>query len=84
MLRSVASKAMAVGRFASAVFGLAARVLGLVFGAASAALGANGDSFVLGQQNVATALTRLTGSVQGAQMEVQNNNPATKTTPPYL
>ncbi len=74
MLRSVASKAMALGRFASAVFGLAL-VLGLVFGAASAALGANGDNFVLGQQNVATALTRLTGSVQGAQMEVQNNNP---------
>ena len=54
--------------------------LGLVFGAASVALGANGDNFVLGQNNVATVLTRLTGSVQGPSLQVQNDNPGTNDT----
>ena len=34
----------------------------------------------LGQTNVANALTRLTGSVPGAQMEVQNNDPGANDT----
>ncbi len=61
------------------MFGLAV-VSGSMFGAASAALGANGDNLVLGQNNVANALTRLTGSVPGAQMEVQNNDPGANDT----
>ncbi len=73
MLRGVASKAMAVERYASAVFGLAL-VLGLVFGLASMALGAKGDYFILGENNLAAALTRLEGDVQGSAMEVVNTD----------
>ncbi len=74
MLRSAASKAMSVGRFASAVFGLAL-VLALVFGAASVALAANGQPFLLGRAtNAATALTKLTANVNGSAMQVQNTN----------
>jgi hypothetical protein len=35
---------------------------------------ANGQPFILGQVNVASALTRLTGNVDGAAMQVVNNN----------
>ena len=74
MLRSAASKAMSVGRFASAVFGLAL-VLALMFGVTSVALAANGQPFLLGRAtNAATALTKLTGNVNGAAMQVQNTN----------
>ncbi len=73
MFRSVAAKVAWVGRTAAMVFGLAL-VLGLVFGVASVALGANGGNFILGKKNVATALTRLTGNVNGAAMQITNNN----------
>src|SRR5215216_4734117 len=69
MLRSVASKVAWVGRTASMVFGLAL-VLALIFGVASMALGANGQPFILGSvNNSATALTRLTGNVNGSAMQ---------------
>jgi len=57
------------------VFGLAL-VLALIVGVANAAFGANGGNFILGQNNVATLLTRLAGAegVNGAMFEVQNNN----------
>ncbi len=48
--------------------------MALVFGAGSVALGANGGNFILGQNNVASALTKLTGNVDGAAMQVQSNN----------
>jgi hypothetical protein len=73
MLRSAASKAMALGRFASAVFGLAL-ILALVFGVATMALGANGEPFLLGKGNAASLLTRLTGDVDGPAMQVTNKN----------
>jgi len=57
MLRSAVSKAMWVGRAASAVVGLAI-VLALLFGVATAAFGADGGNFILGQTNVATLVTR--------------------------
>jgi hypothetical protein len=62
-----------VGWIASALFGLAL-VVGLVFGAASMAFGANGGNFILGQNNAATALTRLAGNVPGGPaLQVINN-----------
>ncbi len=79
MLRSALSKVMTAGRVASAVFGLAL-VIGLSVGAASMALGANGQALLLGKANVASALTRLTGNVQGAAMQVINSNAGTDDT----
>ncbi len=48
MIKTVASKVAWVGRTASMVFGLA-----LVFGVATMALGANGQTFILGKLNKA-------------------------------
>jgi hypothetical protein len=75
MLRSAVRKVMWVGRATSAVVGLAL-VLALLFGVATAAFGADGDNFILGQTNVATLVTRLAGpdGVNGAMFEVQNND----------
>lgn len=76
MIRSVASKGAWVGRTASMVFGLAL-VLALIVGVASAAFGANGGNFILGQLNKATAMTQLNGNVSGkAALQVVNNNTA--------
>jgi hypothetical protein len=81
MVGSVVSKVLWVGRVASAVFGLAL-VLALVFGVATAAFGANGSNFILGQTNVATLITRLGGpdGVNGAMFEVHNSNVGTNDT----
>ncbi|MDP9438684.1 MAG: hypothetical protein M3P49_08060 [Actinomycetota bacterium] len=80
MLRNTASKVAWVGRTASMVFGLAL-VLALVMGVASMAFGANGSNFILGNlKNSATALTKLTGNVNGAAMQVVNNNTGTDDT----
>ncbi len=73
--RPLPGKAAWVGRSASVVFGLAL-VLALVFGAATAALGANGGNLVLGSlNNAATAVTRLAGDVDGPAVQVANPNP---------
>ncbi len=81
MLRSTASKAMWVGRTASAVLGLAL-VLALVFGVATMALGADGQNFVLGSlNNAATKVTGLVGNVDGAAaLRVTNPNTGTNDT----
>ena len=57
------------------VFGLAL-VLALVFGAASMAFGANGQAWILGQNNAATAITKLAGAagVDGPMLQLINNN----------
>ena len=76
MVRSVLSKVAWVGRTASMVFGLAL-VMALVLGVASMALGANGQAWILGQNNAATAITKLAGSagVNGPMLQLINNNP---------
>jgi hypothetical protein len=81
MIRSAASKVMWVGRATVFMVGLAV-ILALVFGLASAAFGANGQAWILGQGNVATAITRLAGpeGVQGAMLQVVNNNAGTDDT----
>jgi hypothetical protein len=74
MLRTAAAKIAWVGRTASMVFGLAL-VMALVFGVATMAFGANGSNFILGNlNNTATALTKLTGNVNGSAMQVVNSN----------
>ena len=57
------------------VFGIAL-VLALVFGVASMALGANGQAWILGQNNAATAVTKLAGAagVDGSMLQLINNN----------
>jgi hypothetical protein len=73
MLRTVAKQVVWVGRTASMVFGLAL-VMALIFGAVSVGLAANGNPFILGKGNAATLLTKLTGNVNGATMQVVNSN----------
>ena len=73
-MRKVGRKVAWVGRTASTVFGLAL-VMALVIGVTSVAFGANGQNFVLGSvNNAATAITRLTGDVDGSALRVVNSN----------
>ena len=78
MLRSVASKVMWVGRATVFLIGLAV-VLALVVGVASAAFGANGGNFILGNPNVATAITKLTmqGTANGSALQVTQQSTGT-------
>jgi len=78
MIRSAASKVMWVGRATVFMVGLSV-ILALMFGAASAALGANGNPWILGQGNVATAITALGGAegVNGPMVRITNNDSGT-------
>ncbi len=76
MLRIVTGKAMRVGRATVFLMGLAL-MLALVFGMVSTAFGANGGNFILGSvNNTATAITRLTGNVDGGPA-LRISNPST-------
>ncbi len=77
MLRGTASKVTRVGRGTVFMVGLAV-IVAVVLGVASTALWADGGNFILGQNNTASLLTRLTGQVPGgAALQVVN----TKTEP---
>ena len=60
----------------STVFVGLAMLVAVVLGAASTALAANGQSWILGQNNVATAITKLGGAlgVNGPTVQLTNNN----------
>ena len=73
MFGSVVGRVAWLARATCTVVGLAI-MLALVFGVASMALGANGQPFLLGKSNVASAITRLTGNVNGPAVQVTNNN----------
>jgi hypothetical protein len=70
MLRSATSKVMWVGRATVFLVGLAV-ILALVFGAASAALGADGDFFKLGQRNFADTVSTLVKRGPGSALALQ-------------
>lgn len=72
-MRGAISKVMWVGRATVFLVGLAV-ILALVFGAASTALGKNGDPFILGKAtNTATKVTGLIGKVAtGSALVVKN------------
>jgi hypothetical protein len=70
VLRSAASKVMWVGRATVFLVGLAV-ILSLVVGAASAAFGANGDVFLLGRRNAASAVSTLTMRGAGPALRLQ-------------
>ncbi len=79
MLRSAAGKIAWVARATTVIVGLAI-MLALIIGVVGAAFGANGQPFVLGQNNTASLLTKLRGNVQGSAMQVQNINAGTDDT----
>src|SRR5215207_926523 len=69
MLRDVAGKIMWLGRATVFVVGLAV-IVALVLGAASAAFGANGDVFRVGQSNFASAVSVLDKSGAGPALSL--------------
>jgi hypothetical protein len=75
MSRSTLSKVVSVGRATVLVVGLATMVTALL-GVASMAFAGNGDPWILGQLNSATAITRLAGGggVDGPMLRVTNND----------
>src|SRR5918999_1630544 len=70
MVRSILKKVAWVGRGASMVFGLAL-VLALLFGMASMAFARNGQSFILGERNVAQSLSTLVRQGAGPALSLQ-------------
>jgi hypothetical protein len=67
-----------MARATTVVVGVAI-MLGLIFGVATSAFGANGGNFILGSlNNTATAITKLTGTVGGGPA-LQVSNPSTAT-----
>jgi hypothetical protein len=71
MLRSAAGKVMWVGRATVFLVGLAV-ILALLFGAASTALGANGQPLILGKAaNTATKITGLVKSGVGPALRLR-------------
>lgn len=75
MAKIVFSGAWRIGRVTALTLGLAV-MLALVVGMASAAFGASGNPWILGQGNVATKLTALGGKlgVDGPMLRLVNNN----------
>jgi hypothetical protein len=69
MLRNAARKVMWVGRATVFLVGLAV-ILALVLGVATAALGANGDFFRVGQSNFASAVSVLDKSGAGPALRL--------------
>ena len=75
MARTIFSGAWWIGRVTVLSVGLAV-MFALVVGVASAAFGANGNPWLLGRGNVATAITKLAGAagVNGPMLQLINNN----------
>src|SRR5215207_3151162 len=70
MLRGAVSKVMWVGRATVFLVGLAV-ILALLFGVASMAFARDGQSFILGQRNVAQSLSTLVKTGAGPALSLQ-------------
>lgn len=70
MGRSAAKKVLWVGRATVFFVGLAV-ILALIFGVASTALGADGNPFLLGKKNVASAISTLVKQGTGPALRLQ-------------
>lgn len=70
MVRSAARKVMWVGRATVFVVGLAV-ILALIFGLAATALGADGDFFKVGRNNIASAVSTLTKGGAGPALSLR-------------
>jgi hypothetical protein len=81
MVKSIFSGTWRIGRATALALGVAV-MLAMVVGVASAAFGANGDPWKLGQSNIATAITALGGAVgvNGPMVRLTNNNAGTNDT----
>jgi hypothetical protein len=81
MTKAIFARVMWVGRATVFLVGLAV-ILAVMFGVASMAFAANGDPWILGQNNAATAITRLAGGVgvDGPMLQLDNNNDGTNAT----
>src|SRR5215213_5050125 len=79
MFKTVAKKVAWMGRTASMVFGLAL-VLALLFGVATAGLGATGGNFILGKANSAGAVSKLTASIANPALQLVNQSTASGAT----
>ncbi len=75
MARTIFSGAWRIGRATALALGVAV-MLAVVLGVATAAFGANGNPWILGRSNVATAITQLAGAagVNGPMLQLINNN----------
>ena len=75
MAKTIFSGLWRAGRATALILGVAV-MLALTVGLASAAFGANGDPWILGRSNVATAITKLAGAtgVNGPMLQLTNNN----------
>jgi hypothetical protein len=69
MVRSALSKVMWVGRATVFLVGLAV-IVGVVFGLASTAFGANGKPFILGQKNTSSNISKLIKSGVGPALQL--------------
>lgn len=70
MVRDMVRKVMWVGRATVFVVGLAV-IVGLLFGVATTALGANGDFFKVGRSNFASAVSTLDKSGEGPALRLR-------------
>ncbi len=75
MVKTTFSTALRIGRVTALALGVAV-MLAFTVGVASAAFGANGDDWKLGENNVATAITTLAGAagVDGPMLRLINND----------
>jgi hypothetical protein len=75
MGRTVFDKAVRAGRVTALALGVAV-MLAMALGVLSSAFAADGDPWILGQNNAATAITRLAGKVgvDGPMVRITNNN----------
>lgn len=72
-MRTIIGKVMWVGRATIFMVGLAV-ILALVVGVASTALGATGTNFILGKNNGATTMSKLTANVAGPTLQLVNRS----------
>ena len=72
-MRSTESKVMWIGRATVFLVGFAV-ILALVFGVASMALGADGDFFKVGRNNLAMAVSTLSRSGTGPALKLKVNS----------
>jgi len=79
MIRSALGKLFWMARATSTVVGLAI-MLALVFGIASAGLGATGGNFILGKANSAGAVSKLAVSIAGPALQLVNQSTASGAT----
>jgi hypothetical protein len=81
VVRSIVKKVMWVGRVTVFLVGLSV-ILAVVLGVATMAFAANGNPWILGQGNAATAITSLGGAagVEGPMLRITNNDAAANDT----